>query len=72
MKHLSHFVKPNAKRVNTAGAFDNLLAFVNPDKSIAILVHNDSNEVKNVTIKIGDTSINPSLQPNTINTFLLK
>ncbi len=72
MKHLSHYVKPNAKRVNTEGAFNNLLAFINPDKSIAILVQNDSNEVKNVNIKIGDKTINPSLKPNTINTFLIK
>jgi glucosylceramidase len=83
MKHLSHFVKPNAKRVNTVtrsvmakdalkGVFDNILAFVNPDKSIAILVQNDSNEVKNVAIKVGDKTINPALKPNTINTFLIK
>jgi glucosylceramidase len=72
MKHLSHYVKPNAKRVNTEGAFNNLLAFVNPDKSIAILAQNDSNEDKKVSIKIGDKTINPTLKPNTINTFLIK
>jgi glucosylceramidase len=72
MKHLSHYVKPNAKRVNTEGSFNNLLAFVNPDKSIAVLVQNDSNEDKKVSIKIGDKTIKPTLKPNTINTFLIK
>jgi len=72
MKHLSHFVKPGAKRLNTSGSFDNLLAFVNPDKSVAVIVQNDSNEEKKVCIQLGDRMINPSLKPNTFNTFLIK
>ena len=27
MKHLSHFVKPDAQKVQTAGPFDNIIAF---------------------------------------------
>ena len=72
MKHLSHFVRPNAKRVATSGTFDNLLAFVNPDKSVAVLLCNEGNTEKAVTIKIGDKLIRPLLQPNSINTLLLK
>jgi glucosylceramidase len=72
LKHLSHFVKPNAQKVETEGAFDNIIAFENPDKSIAILVYNDSSEQKNINIKIGGKTINPSLKPNTFNTFLIK
>ena len=65
-------LKPNAQKVETEGAFDNIIAFENPDKSIAILVHNDSSEQKNINIKIGGKTINPSLKPNTFNTFLIK
>ena len=72
MKQLSHFVKPGAKRLNTTGSFDNLLAFIDPDKSIVIVVQNDSNEEKKITIKIGSKTIAPLLQPNTFNTFLMK
>ncbi|MDP4265233.1 MAG: glycoside hydrolase family 30 protein [Bacteroidota bacterium] len=72
MKHLSHFVKPGAKRLNTTGSFDNLLAFMNPDKSVVIVIQNDSNEEKKINIKMGDKAINPSLKPNTFNTFLVK
>jgi glucosylceramidase len=72
MKHLSHFVKPNAKRVNTEGAFNNILAFVNPDKSVVILVHNESKEEKKVTVKLGERTISPTLKPNTFSTFLIK
>jgi glucosylceramidase len=71
MKHLSHFVKPNAKRVTTEGAFSDLLAFENPDKSIAILIHNETNTLKSVSIKVGDKTIKPELKPNTFNTFLI-
>jgi glucosylceramidase len=72
LKHLSHFVKPGAKLLTTRGSFDNLLAFINPDKSIVIVVQNDSAEEKNLRIKAGDKMITPSLKPNTFNTFLIR
>jgi glucosylceramidase len=72
IKHLSHFVKPGAKKLNTSGNFDNLLAFINPDKSIVIVTQNDSNEEKKISIRIGNKTIDPSLKPNSFNTFLLK
>jgi len=71
MKHLSHFVKPNAKKVETDGSFTNLLAFENPDKSIAVVIHNDSDQAKSVRIKVGSKTIKPELKPNTFNTFLI-
>ena len=72
MKHFSHFVKPGAKRLNTIGAFTNILAFQNPDKSIVIVVQNDSNDEKKVQLKIGSHFIAPILKPDTYNTFLIK
>jgi glucosylceramidase len=72
MKHLSHFVKPGAKRLNTSGAFSDLLAFRNPDKSIVVIIRNDGTEEKKVNIKLGDQMISPSLQPDSFNTLLIK
>ncbi len=72
MKHLSHFVKPGAKRVNTSGSFSNLLAFINTDKSVVIVVQNESAEAKQVSIKVGNQILNPLLGPGTFNTFLIK
>ena len=72
MKHLSHFVKPGAKRLNTSGSFNDLLAFRNPDKSIVVIIRNDDSEERKVNIKLGDQMINPSLQPDSFNTFLIK
>ena len=34
MKHLSHYVQPGARKLETSGQFSNLMAFVNSDKSI--------------------------------------
>jgi len=72
LKHLSHFVKPGAKRLNTAGAFTNLLAFVNPDKSVVIVAQNESDEAIILNIKVGNQLINPTLKPHSFNTFLIR
>jgi glucosylceramidase len=34
MKHASHFVQRRARRMETQGTFDDVLAFLNPDKSV--------------------------------------
>lgn len=72
MKHLSHFVKKGAKRLATSGEFNNLLAFVNPDKSIVIIAQNESKESKTVTIQVGNRVISPVLDPDSYNTLLIK
>ena len=72
MKHLSHYIKPGAKLLQTKGKFDNLLTFVNPDKSIVIILQNDSNENKTVNIKIGNNIISPSLKPDSFNTIMIR
>ncbi len=72
MKHFSHFVKPNARKINTSGTFQNVLAFENVDKSIVVVVYNDSTTGKKTSIKIKNKTINPVLQPSSFNTFLIK
>ena len=72
MKHLSHFVKPGAKRLATTGANTNLLAFINTDKSIVVIIQNETAAAKKVHIKIADKSFSPTLEADSYNTFLLK
>lgn len=72
LKHVSHFVKPGAKRLITDGAFQNILAFINPDKSIACIVQNDESVDKEVKIEIDGKIIKPVLPANSFNTFSLK
>ena len=72
MKHLSHFVKKGAKRLNTEGSYQNLLAFINPDKSVVVVVQNDNSEAKTVSIKVGNKTLTPTLEADSFNTFVLK
>jgi glucosylceramidase len=71
MKHLSHFVKPDAKLLQTSGAFDNLLAFMNPDGSVVVVIQNESEADKELLIKVGNQTLNPLLKANSFNTFLI-
>ncbi|MEY2917896.1 MAG: hypothetical protein RIS73_1610 [Bacteroidota bacterium] len=72
MKHISHFVKPGAKRLDIAGNFDNILAFINKDKSIVVVAQNKEQSVKTIRIKIGTNTIEQELAADSFNTFILK
>jgi len=72
LKHVSHYVQPGAQLLKTEGKFENLLAFVNPDKSIVVVMQNDSLEEKQVTVKVGDQTIKPLLKPSSFNTFVIR
>jgi glucosylceramidase len=72
IKHLSHFVKPNAKRLETNGDSSNILAFRNVDKSIVIMVQNETAQAKTFRIKIGNKTFAPTLEADSYNTFYLK
>jgi glucosylceramidase len=72
MKHLSHFVKPKARLLKTSGEFNNLLAFVNPDGSLVVVLQNEGDTDKQLHIKFGMRSISPLLKANSFNTFLIR
>ncbi|MCX6318630.1 MAG: glycoside hydrolase family 30 protein [Bacteroidetes bacterium] len=72
MKHLSHYVKPNAKKIVTTGTFTDLLVFENPDKSLAIIIHNPEDQDKTVQIQLNGKILAPTLKAKTINTLLVK
>lgn len=72
MKHFSHYVLPGAKYVETSGLDKNIIAFENPDHSVAVLVHHEGATDKVVHIKVGGTSIAPLLKADSFNTFLIK
>ncbi|MVN78156.1 beta-glycosidase [Hymenobacter sp. HMF4947] len=71
LKHLSHYVQPGAKRLSTSGAFTNLLAFQNPDKSIVVVAQNEGSQAQAVRFKIGARTLAPVFQANSFNTLLL-
>ena len=72
LKHISHFVKPGAKRLKTSGSFNNLLAFVNTDNSVVCVLQNENPEAKKISIEINGKTIEPELAANSFNTIVLK
>lgn len=72
--HLSHFVQPGAKRVDTISltGYENLLAFANPDQSVVILMQNDLCQELPVRVKAGDKVIAATLQADSLNTFVVR
>ena len=72
LKHVSHFVKPGAKLLQTSGVFDNLLAFINPDKSTVVVIQNEENSDRIRKIKAGKEIVEAKLGANSFNTFLIK
>lgn len=71
LKHLSHYVKPGAKQLATAGSFKNLLAFMNKDNTVVIVLQNESKTERTVRIKVGNKTYAPVLKPDSFNTLLI-
>lgn len=69
MKHASHYVIPGAKRIETNGTYDDLLAFKNPDNSVVLIIANQEDEPRTVHLKIGDSGISPELEPHSLHTL---
>ena len=71
MKHLSHYVRPGARKVETDGTFTDLLAFVNQDKSIVIALANEGLDSRTVSIRIGNRVYQPLLPPQSVSTIFI-
>ena len=71
MKHYSHFVAKGAKRLETSG-YEDLLAFMNPDKSIIVIAGNLTSEKRSLKIRINDKTITPMLESESFNTFVIQ
>ena len=71
LKHVSHFVQKGARRLEVTGTQDNALAFVNPDKSIAVILRNEGAEERPVNVTIGQRTIAGSMEPDSLSTLLI-
>lgn len=69
MKHLSHCIKPGASMLKTSGEYNDLLAFQNPDKSLVLVIHSDTD--RELKIKVGDKMIAPKLKAGSFNTLVV-
>ncbi len=72
LKHVSHFVPPGARRLETDGTFDDVLAFGNPDKSVAVILRNETARESQVDVNIAGAKTFLTLPPDSFCTLLLK
>jgi glucosylceramidase len=72
MKHVSHYVQPGAKRLQPEGSYNDLLAFVNPDRSIVVIAGNEEAADRTVRIKAGETVYSLLLKANSLSTLLVR
>lgn len=70
MKHISHFVMPGAQFLAVDSDLETI-SFKNPDNSIVVLAFEKEGKAQSLTIKNGEESIDVTLAPNSINTFVL-
>ena len=77
MKHLSHFVQPNARKISTTRMIKDddlgvkLLAFINPNSELVIIVGNEDQFAQNIDIVIEQTIYNVTLHPLSFNTIVI-
>lgn len=66
MKHLSHYVKTGAHRLETPED-RNLLAFVNPDGTVVLLAANVNDTPETLRVRIGEQEVMLTLAPHSFN-----
>jgi glucosylceramidase len=69
LKHASHFVRPGAKVLDMQGTYDDALAFLNPDGRIVLILANQEDAPKPVSIDGVNQTF--TLPANSLNTILL-
>lgn len=72
LKLVSHYVKPNAKCLSTKGNYSDVLAFVNTDHSVVVVVANRHKKDTDVTLNINGKKHTLRLKAESVNTVLLK
>ncbi len=72
MKHLSHYVRPGARRLPARGPYANLLAFQNPDRSIVVIIQNPDAAARTVAIRVGARTFAPQLPADSFSTLVLR
>lgn len=72
LKHVSHFVQRGARPLNVHGTFDDALAFLNPDRSIVVVLRNESSYERSIDLTLGNRKISGFMPPDSFNTAFLR
>ena len=71
IKHASHYVLSGARRIELDGNYKDALCFINPNKSIVLIVGNSEGTEQKVTINIEGNNYTDSLPANSLNTLVI-
>lgn len=73
MAHFSKYIRPEAKIIKVNNVDDSLMvtAAKNPDQSIAVVLFNQTEEVKNINLVLNDKSVDISISPQAIQTITI-
>lgn len=69
-KHFSHFVDPGSERLLVSGKYSDMLAFLNSDKDLIVVMANMKNHSKVVDIKVDKKIMSVTLPSNSFCTLL--
>jgi len=72
LKHLTHFVDLGARNLATTGTCDDVLAFVNSDGSLALLIRNELSRAQRVEIHVKNQAAMVELPPDSIGTVAIE
>jgi glucosylceramidase len=72
LKHLTHFVRVGAKRIETSGTCDDALGFQNLDGNIVLLLRNELAHEQMVQVQLPDRAIWVKLPPDSVGTVVSK
>ena len=72
MKHASHYVMPGARMLALGGNYDDAIAFLNPDHSVIVMVGNQDDDAKTLTVSINGHEQNIPVASYSVNTYVFK
>lgn len=72
LKHVSHYVQPDARKLTVSGSYGNIMAFRNPDRSLVIVAANEEDTDKTVAIQVQDMVFMPTLKAHSFSTIQIK
>jgi glucosylceramidase len=72
LKHLTHFVDLGARALTTTGTCDDVLAFLNPDKSVVLLIRNELPHPQRVEVRVRSQSAMVELPADSIATVTME
>lgn len=74
MTHFSKYIRPHSKKIDCKASSKDIMvtAVINPDKSIAVVVFNHTNEKKTLEIKLEDKIALISINDQALQTIIIK